>query len=76
MQDRVRETAEQWDDVPAKVVGRRRSAAPGWKGATILQDRVNEGIRGRTWWPKGVVRFSSFKEADEWWIHQTRFRKS
>ena len=72
----VRETTEQWDDVPSKVVGRRSSKSRGWIDATLLQERANEGMAGRTSWPKGVVRFRSFEEADAWWIQQMKYRKS
>jgi len=73
MNPKVKETREQWDDVPAKVVGRRRNAAGGWRNADVLQCRVNEAIRGRTTWPKGVFRFQSHSEADAWWIQKIHF---
>ena len=74
MDKRIRETSEQWDDVPRKVVGRRLPAAGGWRDATVLQERVNQSMIGVTRWPKGVHRFRSFKEADDWWIQNIQFR--
>ncbi|MCS6772448.1 MAG: hypothetical protein NZ740_10595 [Kiritimatiellae bacterium] len=72
---KVRETSEQWDDVPRKVVGRRVSPGGGWEHATKLQQLANQMNRGRTSWPRGVFRFRSFEEADFWWIQNIRFRK-
>lgn len=71
--NKVRETREQWDDVPAKVVGRRHNSRGGWKHADVLQRRINEGMQGKTRWPKGVFRFESFEEADAWWIQNIHF---
>ena len=70
----VKETREQWDDVPAKVVGRRRSGVGGWSRATILQQRINDMMPGKTGWPKGVFRFHSHEEADAWWMKNIHFR--
>ncbi|HMP72847.1 MAG TPA: hypothetical protein PKE55_06235 [Kiritimatiellia bacterium] len=75
MNSKIKDTQAQWDDVPGKVVGRRRLASGGWEQATILQHRVNEALKGSAGWPRGVVRFSSFEEADAWWIQKTSFRK-
>ncbi len=72
---KVRETSEQWDDVPRKVVGRRKVAIGGWENASKLQDLANKMNRGRTTWPRGVYRFRSFEEADAWWIQNIHFRK-
>jgi hypothetical protein len=72
---RIRETSEQWDDVPAKVVGRRHAAAGGWSNADVLQQRVNQSSAGRARWPKGVYRFTTFEEADAWWIQNTTYPK-
>jgi hypothetical protein len=66
MKNIVRETKEQWDDVPAKVVGRRRPPSGGWSDVNILQHRINDSLRTGSGWPKGVYRFKSFEEADEW----------
>lgn len=70
---------EQWDDLPegAKVVGRRvvpmRANAA---DAYALQDLVNEsGGRGKVSWPRGVFRFRTYEEADEWWIKTMIVRK-
>lgn len=75
MKKQVKETREQWDDVPAKVVGRRRSGVGGWSNVTILQQRVNEQKVGRASWPKGVFRFHSHEEADAWLIQNIHFPK-
>ncbi len=72
MQDRVRETSEQWDEVPAKVVGRsRKSPVSLAAGAPFLQ-------MGRDWGgnrygqPRGVFRFASHEEANQWQMnHKT-----
>lgn len=71
----VRETSEQWDDAPRKVVGRRKRCSGGWTNATKLQDLANQMNRGRTTWPRGVFRFRSHEEADAWWIQNIQFRK-
>ena len=69
----MRETKEQWDDLPpdAKVVGKRR--AP--RGGHGLQRLANEMGQGLVTWPKGVFRFRSHEEADAWWIDQMQVPK-
>jgi len=74
MKKKIKETRAQWDDVPAKVVGRRFSGAGGWNNATILQERINRGLPGKSGWPRGVVRFKSFEEADDRWMKNIHFR--
>lgn len=62
--NKVRETREQWDDVPAKVVGRRKPGPINLeRGAAFLRwgQDVNLRLRGR---PKGVFRYRSFEESD------------
>lgn len=62
--NKVRETREQWDDVPAKVVGRRKPGVVNLeRGAAFLRwgADANIRLRGR---PKGVFRYRSFEEAD------------
>ncbi len=63
-----------------KTVGRRRSAAEAFATAMKLQNTANqlqdhlEGIC-----PKGVFRFKTHGEADEWllkWMSRRRPRKS
>jgi hypothetical protein len=66
---------EQWDEVPAKVVGRRRAPTDGWSSMDALQSQVNQLGRGYAAWPKGVYRFRSFEEADGWWIQKMVFRE-
>ncbi len=64
----VRETTEQWDDLPpgAKVVGRRRpgkvdllTARPFFKFAASIR-------RPKHFIPKGIHRFQTFEEAEQW----------
>jgi len=65
---RIRETSEQWDDVPAKVVGRRGKAPVNLeKGAAFMRMAADRGGH-RVGWPKGVFRFRSHDEADQWLI--------
>ena len=72
----IRETTEQWDDVPpgAKVVGRRRprrDTKPGYG----IQQLANELSSGRLQWPKGVFRFKTHEEADAWWTERVTIKK-
>lgn len=65
MNGKVKETREQWDDVPAKVVGRRRKGMINLeKGDGFLRLGVDMGVRlsGRA---KGVHRYRSHEEAGE-----------
>lgn len=55
------------EETPGKTVGRRRLPAPGLDPATNRIDdarRWNEVFPYRI--PKGVYRFNSHEEADEW----------
>ncbi len=72
----MRETKEQWDDLPpgAKVVGKRRPSQ-GHEVGDGLQRLANEMGQGLVSWPKGVFRFKSHEEADAWWIDQMQVRK-
>ena len=59
-----KETSAQWDDIPAKVVGRRRPPAMNLeRGAAFLRMGKDMGIRlsGRK---KGVFRYRSHEEAN------------
>lgn len=71
----VRETTEQWDDVPTKVVGRRRMPGPHDPPDYRLQDLANSMHSGRVRWPKGVFRFRTHEEADAWWIKSMIVKK-
>ena len=53
-------------DVPAKVVGRRRPAKAGIENMAPLQETMMWLREGRASIPRGVWRFKSFEEADEW----------
>lgn len=61
----VRETTEQWDDVPAKVVGRRKQGLINLErgSAFLAMGRERCGGNGR---PKGVFRYASHEEANQW----------
>ena len=48
-----------------KVVTKRKGKEPPVQGAKVLQQTIHD-IRGARLVPKGVYRFSSFEEADEW----------
>lgn len=69
-----KETTAQWDEVPAKVVGRRMAGVGGWRNADVLHQRINESQHEKAGWPKGVVRFLSHEEADAWWTQNIHFR--
>lgn len=64
--NQVCKTTEPWDDVSAKVVGRFEDAA-----ARVSQ--VDVGAVYRKSWPKGVFRFRSFEESDQWLIDNVKF---
>ena len=72
----IRETTEQWDDLPpgAKVVGRRRTCRDTKPGYGI-QQLANELSSGRLQWPKGVFRFKTHEEADAWWTERVTIKK-
>lgn len=58
----VKETREQWDDVPAKVVGRRRSGPVDLeRGEGFLRLGKDMGVR-LPHRPKGVFRYKTFDE--------------
>ncbi len=64
MKRAVRETSEQWDDVPAKVVGRRRKGPVNLElGEGFLRMGADAGRR-IPHRPKGVVRYTSHEEAE------------
>lgn len=65
MNGKVKETREQWDDVPAKVVGRRKPGRVTLEsGASFLQWGAERNIRlrGRI---RGVYRYASHEEANQ-----------
>lgn len=52
----------------SRVVGRRRAGGGGWESARVLQ-RTLAAVRGtNALVPRGVYRFATFEEADEWMI--------
>lgn len=57
-----------WDDIPEKIIGNRKVAEDHTGSADALQQLAEEMGRGRITWPKGVFRFKSHEEADQWWI--------
>jgi hypothetical protein len=58
---------------PLKVVGRKGSPQIDAVGIDPMQRMANELREGRLGVPKGVFRFKSFDEADQWWLEmQTR----
>lgn len=71
MRDGIRETSEQWDDVPTKVVGRQRRVPVNLEaGADFLKMGENWGGKRRGQ-PKGIFRFASHEEANQWqMMHQ------
>jgi hypothetical protein len=65
MKDNSGESVEQWDDVPAKVVGRRSRGSVDLEcGEAFLLMGKAMGIK-LMHRPKGVFRYASFDEADE-----------
>lgn len=54
------------DELPMKVVGRRRKAVVDALAIDDLQRLANELRRGRPFMPKGVWRFKTHEEADAW----------
>lgn len=71
----IRETSAQWDDIPAKVIGRRQTPVVRATADYGLQDLVNDMHRDaaqRVTWPRGIFRFKSHEEADQWWIQQMK----
>ena len=72
----VRETLAQWDDVPAKVIGRRRTPVVRETADYGLQTLVNELHQSgaQVSWPKGIFRFKTHAEADAWWIRAMKIR--
>ena len=64
MEKNIKETTAQWDDVPMKVVGRRREGVGGLvRGARFLRMGLERNIRlpKRV---KGVFRYRSHEEAN------------
>lgn len=59
---------ESWDDVPVKVVGRRIKGAVDLKSAEpFLRMSTDRGL-SFSGYPKGVFRFRSHEEANEWLV--------
>ncbi len=52
-----------------KVVTKRLGQEPALQGAKILQQTISD-LRGSELVPKGVYRFASFREADEWMLNE------
>ena len=65
MKDRIRETSERWKDVPGKVVG-------AGDGPAALPTQLHDAAVYRKGWPKGVFRFRSFEESDQWPVDNVR----
>ena len=64
MKSSVKETKEQRDDVPAKVVGRRQKGVMNLeRGADFLRIGIDRNVRLRGH-PKGVFRYSSHEQAN------------
>lgn len=56
------------EEIPAKVVGRRKAGGDPFKTAMALQKTVGDLRKslGHHFAPKGVFRFKTHEEADEW----------
>jgi hypothetical protein len=54
-----------------KVIGRRKMGKGGWTASTRLQGTMAALRRTGALVPRGVYRFLSFDEADEWMIRMT-----
>ncbi len=60
------ETRARPDEAPTKVIGRRRAPRPGLAQAAPFLELV-VALRGkRPFVPRGVHRFASFEESQEW----------
>ncbi len=64
-----------WDDVPAKIVGKRRTDEVESKAGYQLQELANHLSQSRVTWPKGVFRFRSHEQAEKWWTEKMIIRK-
>ena len=52
---------------PLKILGHRRQALnPSWEDANRWLHTIADLRRGKGICPRGVYRFKTFKEADEW----------
>ena len=51
------------------MIAKRHGQSAPLKDVTILQRTMNR-LRGYNLVPKGLYRFSTFKEADEWMMQQ------
>ena len=58
----------EWDDIPGKVVGHRKTDSTSTSEGYHLQELINVMATDKTTWPKGVFRFHTHEEADAWWI--------
>jgi hypothetical protein len=62
------------DEPIGKIVGKRRPPA----SAADLQKTLNQVFKsqGHRLWPRGVYRFTSFQEADQWTMNMIRPKKA
>ena len=65
---------QSWDNVPEKVVGTRIVDNSTLHDAFELQDLVNDMTARKSTWPRGVFRFESYENAEEWWINEMIIR--
>jgi hypothetical protein len=59
---------DEQERMPIKVIGRTGSPKIDSLAIDSMQRMVNELRGGRLGAPKGVFRFKSFEEADQWWL--------
>lgn len=65
---------EQWDEIPAKVIGRKAKQPMNLeRGAAFLRMSAERGTPCVSW-PKGVYRFKTHEEADKWRLENMRTR--
>lgn len=69
LQNNLRKTGIGEDEAEIKIVGRRSGRiAPTLENAEILLNTMRQLRGGRGICPRGVYRFKTFEEADEWML--------
>ncbi len=62
-----------WEDLPARVVGRRKPGVINLESMSGFLEMVRV-LSKPVQLPRGVFRFRSFAEADEWMLRNTKTR--
>jgi len=72
MQMKMREDGQGWEEMPMKGVGRKGASRGGLREAAGFLQLVTALFQPAKRWSKGVYRFKTFEEADQWWINQMK----